>query len=422
MLMLSVQSASARGIYEFDFATQDTGLENYTKHWSNAYPPDPEANIIIYSAAYDLDYKRMSAVSFTYIISDRNDNIVKVDQFNSFNRNYEPNIIYYTFHPQSDWIEGIYKVEISVRDRIDQDAYDDVIHNVNLSIDGMKQFYETGENAEDLNVLYEVGQLVENVELYFEINKDVTVYPPDRFILHDVKFIDDNIERILGEKLKIEVKVDNNYKDEGTMELFLLVNSSVVTSQEITVKGYETATVVFDAKAGKIGEFKIHFAADSPDVKFKNAELKFSIIEEKDAISLNAPKFEITGMNPEKEFVEKGESISVSITAINNGKTGNKTITVYSNEVPIGSTEIYLQYLEEKTFNVPVTLENVGVNKITVSDAPQLYRNVFVQKPETILQKNPIVKKITGNSLKVAMVFVFMIFSGILYYIRKKLK
>ena len=87
-------------------------------------------------------------------------------------------------------------------------------------------------------------------------------------------------------------------------------------------------------------------------------------------------------MNVNKEFAGVGENVTVSVNAINNGKTGNKTITVYSNRDPIGSSEIHLQYLEEKTIEIPVKLKSMGINKITVSDAPALFRNVFVQEAE----------------------------------------
>ncbi len=85
-------------------------------------------------------------------------------------------------------------------------------------------------------------------------------------------------------------------------------------------------------------------------------------------------------MNVNSEFVGIGENVTVSVNTINNGKSGNKTIMVYSNKVPVGSSEIYLQYLEEKTIEIPVKLKSIGINKITVTDAPALFRNVFVQE------------------------------------------
>ncbi len=127
-------------------------------------------------------------------------------------------------------------------------------------------------------------------------------------------------------------------------------------------------------------------------------------------------------MNVNKEFTAVGTNVTVSVTTINNGKMGNKTITVYSNRVPVGSAEINLQYLEEKTVEIPVVLESMGINKITVSDAPQLYRNVFVQESEeSPVEGNPIMKRLKENPLKVSAVFVFMMFGGTLYYLRKRL-
>lgn len=424
-LMFSIQLVSAEGDFRFDFAAKVGGIDNYTKHWSNTYPPDPKANIIIYSYAGNLSYKRLSAVGFMYVVYDSLDNIVAVEKMSSFQRSYEPNVVYYTLHPQSDWIEGTYKVKIVVFNQIDKKAWEDIKtdpYGIISDPDTYKKFYETGSNAKDLGVLKDIGDPVAQAVLNFQISKSASLYPPDRFLLHDARFVDNTTDRILGEKLKIEVQIDNNYLDDGAFKLAMLVDNSVVSTQDVNVSGLKTSKVIFDAKAGKIGTFKLHFGADTPDLKYKNAELTFSIKNETETNRLDVPKIEITGMNVNKEFAAIGSNVTVSVTTINNGKMGNKTITVYSNRVPVGSAEIKLQYLEEKTVEIPVVLKNMGINKITVSDAPQLYRNVFVQESEeSPVEANPIMKRLKENPLKVSAVFVFMVFGGTLYYLRKRL-
>jgi hypothetical protein len=426
-LLLSMQLASAEGDFKFDFATKAAGIDNYTKHWSNTYPPDPRANIIIYSYAGNLSYKRMSGVGFMYVVYDPQDNIVAVEKLSSFQRNYNPDVVYYTLHPQSDWIEGTYKVNIVVYDQIDRDpdAWESIQtdpYGIVNDPDKYKQFYENGTNAKDLGILKDIGDPVARAVLNFQISKSAGLYPPDRFLLHDVHFADNITDRILGENLSILVQVDNNYLDDGTFKLAMLVDNSLVSTQDITVKGLNTSTVIFGAKAGKTGTFKLHFGADIPEVKYKDAELTFSIKNETETTRLDIPKIEITGMNVNKEFAAIDSNITVSVTAINNGKMGNKTITVYSNRVPIGSAELKLQYLEEKTVEIPVVLKNMGINKITVSDSPQLFRNVFVQESGgSSVDENPIMKRLKDNPLKVSAVFVFMVFGGTLYYLRKRL-
>lgn len=424
--MFSIQLASAEGDFRFDLATKVAGIDNYTKHWSNTYPPDPKANIIIYSYAGNLSYKRLSAVGFVYVVYDPLDNIVAVEKLSSFQRSYQPNVVYYTLHPQSDWIDGTYKVKIAVFNQIDKEAFEDNISTDPYGIvsdpEKYKKFYETGSNAKDLGVLRDIGYPVARAVLNFQISKSASAYPPDRFLLHDARFVDNTTERILGEKLKIEVQVDNNYLDDGVLKLAMLVDNNIVSTQDVTIKGLNSSKVIFDAKAGKIGTFKLHFGVDTPDVKYKNAELTFSIKNETETNRLDFPKIEITGMNVDKEFAAIDSNVTVSVTTINNGKMGNKTITVYSNRVPVGSAEIELQYLEERTVEIPVVLKNTGINKITVSDAPQLYRNVFVQdSEESPLQGNPIMKRLKENPLKVSAVFVFMVFGGTLYYLRRRM-
>jgi len=166
----------------------------------------------------------------------------------------------------------------------------------------------------------------------------------------------------------------------------------------------------------------LHFGADTPDVKYRNAELMFTIKNETDSTRLEAPKITITGMNVNKEFAGVDDTVIVSVTAMNNGKTGNKTITVYSNRDPIGTSEINIQYLEEKSVEIPVNLKTMGINKITVSDAPTLFRNVFIQEAEASTEPNPLLGRIKENSLKLSMVVVFLLFAGMLYYVRNKLK
>ncbi len=425
-LMLSIQLASAEGDFRFDFATKVAGIDNYTKHWSNAYPPDPRANIIIYSYAGNLSYKRLSAVGFMYVVYDPLDNIVAVEKMSSFQRSYQPNVVYYTLHPQSDWIEGTYKVNIVVYNQINKDAWEEIKTDPSGIVsdpEKYKQFYETGSNAKDLGILKDIGDPVARAVLNFQISKSASLYPPDRFLLHDVHFTDNITDRILGENLSIVVQVDNNYLDDGSFKLAMLVDNNLVSTQDVTIKGLNTSKVIFGAKAGKTGTFKLHFGADISEVKYKNAELTFSIKNETDTTRLDIPKIEITGMNVDKEFAAIGSNITVSITAINNGKMGNKTLTVYSNRVPVGSAELRLQYLEEKTIEIPVVLKNMGINKITVSDSPQLFRNVFVQESEggPQLDENPIMKRLKENPLKVSAVFVFVVFGGTLYYLRKRL-
>ncbi len=427
-LMLYVQyaqPASAQGEFKFDLAAQVAGVDNYTRHWSGIYPPDPKADIIIYSYAGNMSYKRLSALGFLYVVYDPLDNIVAVEKIESFKRSYEPSVVYYTLHPGSDWIEGNYKIRVIVYDKINKEAWDSISTDpfaIANDPEKYKTFYETGSNADKLGIIQPLGNAVVQALLYFQIDRSVTTYPPDRFLLRDARFVDDNMERILGESLKIEVKVDNNYKDDGTFKLVMLVDNTIVSTKDVTVKGFDTSTVIFDAKAGKVGTFKLHFGADTPDVKYSNAELMFTIKNETESTRLDVPKIEITGMNVDKEFVPLDSSVIVSVTVVNNGKTGSKTITVYSNRNPIGSAELNLQYLEERTVDIPVTLKSMGINRITVSDAPQLYRNVFVQEAKgSSLGDSPVMKRLEENPLKLSAVVVLLVFTGVLYYVRKRL-
>lgn len=427
-LALFTPLVSGQGEYLFDFAARVQGDNSYTKHWSSTYPPDPKADIIIYSAAYNMSYKRLSALGFIYVVYDPLDNIVAVEKITSFKRSYDPNIVYYTLHPKTDWIEGNYKVKIILFDMVDRDALDENIAKdpfaIGIDPDKYKVFYDTGANAKDLGVLKDLGEPVARAVLNFKIDKKATLYPPDRFLLHDARFVDDTTERIFGERLRIEVQIDNNYKDDGEIRLAMLVDNNIVATKDVTVSGLNTSRVIFDARASKIGTFKLQFGADSPDVKYSNAELTFTIKNDTESTRLpELPQISITGMNVNKEFAGLDENVTVSVTAINNGKAGNRTITVYSNRNAIGSSEINLKYLEEKTVEIPVTLNKMGINKITVSDAPQLYRNVFVQEGgSSAAGPNLILSRIKDNILKVSMVVVLLVFAGMLYYVRNKLK
>ena len=428
LVLMLAPLVSAEGEYLFDIASRVSSENNYTKHWSNTYPPDPKADIIIYSAAFNKSYKRLSALGFLYVVYDPYDNIVAVEKISSFKRSYDPNIVFYTLHPKTDWIEGNYRVRVLVYDMVDREAFDENVSNnpfgIGIDPEKYKIFYDTGANAKDLGVVKDLGDTVANAVLNFKIDKKVTLYPPDRFLLHDVRFIDDITDRILGETLQIEVKIDNNYKDDGDIKLAMLVDNNLVSTKEVTAKGQSTSTVLFEAKAGKLGNFKLHFGADTPDLKYRNAELMFTIKNESESTRIELTQVKITGMNVNKEFSAINENVTVSVTAINNGKTGSKNITVYSNRFPVGFAEIQLQYLEEKTFEIPVNLKGMGINKITVSDAPQLFRNVFVQEAGAVASTDELnlFGRIKENILKVSIVVVFLVFAVILYYVRNKLK
>jgi len=426
--MLFTPLATAQGEFLFDFATKAQEDSNYIKHWSDTYPPDPRAEIIIYSEAKNMAYKRLSALGFIYVVYDPFNNIVAVEKISSFKRSYDPNIVYYTLHPKPDWIEGNYNVKVIVFDMVDHQAYDENVSDdpfaIGINPDMYRIFYDTGANAKDLGVLKDLGDPVARAVLNFKIDKNASIYPPDRFLLHDVHFVDGSTDRIIGEKLDIQVQIDNNYKDDAQIKLAMLVDNNLVTAKDVTIKGLSNSSVTFSAKASKLGTFKLTFGADTQDVKYRNAELTFTIKNETESTRLpDLPQIRITGMNVNKEFIGVGENVTVSVNAINNGKSGNKTITIYSNRVPIGSSEIYLQYLEEKTIEIPVKLNSMGINKITVIDAPALFRNVFVQEEGTsTLGQNSILDRVKENSLKVTMVVVFLIFAGMLYNIRNKLQ
>lgn len=423
VFMLFSYPVSALGDFKFDFVTKVGGTDNYTKHWSNTYPPDANANIIIYSYTGNVSFNRISAISYVYVTYDPLGNIVAVDRKDMFQRNYDSLVYYYILHPRSDWVDGNYKVKIVVLDRVDkdEDVWDELTNDpvgIATDIEKYKRFYETGGNANDVGVLRDLGPIKQEV-LYFNINKSVSIYPPDRFFIHDLAFVDGNNERVIGEQLKIDVKVDNNYAGDGTFKMALLVDNGIVATQDVTVKGQDTSTVIFEAKAGKVGTFKLSVGTDTPDAKMIDTELTFTIKNETETTRLDVPKIEVTLMNVDKEFVPVNSNITVSVTVVNNGKTGNKTITIYSNKIPVGSATIDLQYLEEKIVEIPITLDKMGINKITVSDASQLYRNVFVQ--EEITQKSPIQRRIEENPLKVSAVVVLIVFAVVLYYLRKKL-
>lgn len=427
VLFLFMPLVSAQGEFLFDFAAKAQTDNSYIKHWSSTYPPDQSAEIIIYTSAINMNYKRLSALGFIYVVYDPMNNIVAVEKITSFKRSYDPNIIYYTLHPKTDWVEGNYKVNIIVFDMVDREAFDEKVTNdpfaIGIDPEKYKIFYDTGANAKELGVLKDLGEPAARAVLNFKIDKNASLYPPDRFLLHDVRFVDDSNERILGEKIRIEVKIDNNYKDDGELKIGMLIDNNLVSTKDVTIKGLNTSTVIFDAKAGKIGTFNLRFGSDNNDVKYRDAELTFTIKNETESTRLpELPQIKITGMNVNKEFIGIEENVTVSINAINNGKTGNKSVTVYSNNVPLGSKEIHLEYLEEKTVQITVNLRTTGLNKITISGAPQLYRNVFVQEEEAGLKNNPIIDRIKGNSLKVSILVVCLIFAGILYRVRNKLK
>jgi len=422
--IIVIQPVLGMGDFQFDISSKVGDNGNYTKHWSNTYPPDPKADIIIFAAAYNTAYKRMSALTFIFITYDPNDNVISVERNDTFRRNYDPEFVYYTLHPSTDWIEGNYRVRIMVYDRLDRNGINNITNDpqtIGLDPDKYKTFFETGSNAADLGALLSQGTIIAQQDLNFNIDKSATLFPPDRFLLHDVRFVDASTERILGEKFRIEVKIDNNYKDDGNVRLAMLVDNNMVSSKDVSIKGGSTSTVIFEAKAGKIGSFKLHFGSDTQDVKYRNAELTFSIKEENESTRLDTPKISIKAMNIDKEFVPLGENVTVTVTAGNDGKSGTKTITVYSNKVPVGSADLEIKFSEEKTIEIPVKLDNIGINKITVSDAPSLFRNVFVQESSQN-QNNPVVERIKENPLKLSMVVVFLVFAAVLYRLRKKLK
>ena len=106
-------------------------------------------------------YKRLSALGFVYAVYDPMDNIVAVEKISSFKRSYDPNIVYYTLHPKTDWIEGNYKIKIVVFDMVDREAYDENVSSdpfaIGINPEMYKIFYDTGANAKDLGVLRDLG-------------------------------------------------------------------------------------------------------------------------------------------------------------------------------------------------------------------------------------------------------------------------
>ncbi|MDL5503276.1 MAG: hypothetical protein QSU88_08670, partial [Candidatus Methanoperedens sp.] len=161
ILLLFSPLVSAQGEFLFDLAAKSQSNGTYVKHWSATYPPDPKADIIVYSEAKDMAYKRLSALGFVYAVYDPMDNIVAVEKISSFKRSYDPNIVYYTLHPKADWMEGNYKIKIVVFDMVDREAYDENVSDdpfaIGINPDMYKTFYDTGANAKDLGVLRELG-------------------------------------------------------------------------------------------------------------------------------------------------------------------------------------------------------------------------------------------------------------------------
>src|SRR5659263_687416 len=190
ILMLIAPLATAQGEFIFDFATK-AGEGNYEKHWSGTYPPDPKAEIIVYSEARNMAYKRLSALGFIYVVYDPMNNIVAVEKISSFKRSYDPNIVYFTLHPKTDWIEGNYNVKVIVFDMVNREAYDENVSTdpfaIGIDPEKYRIFYDTGANAKDLGVLRDLGDPVARAALNFRIDNNVTLYPPDRLLLHDVR-------------------------------------------------------------------------------------------------------------------------------------------------------------------------------------------------------------------------------------------
>jgi len=360
-----------------------SGLQNYSLHWNDRFPLD--SNLNIYVEANGVNHRRAVGVDYIFIVRDSNNNVVDTGLYEHRYRNYEEND--YTIYERiinESWEDGYYTTQIHIydllNDSIMEKYYDDItdtlVHETNESdtlpdIPYMNRGYIRNHGELDA-VQHKV------IIQRFWVDRYADKYPVNRFIVDGM--VIDKIKVAKNENVSIYINIKNNFYDSGSVSLDTIMDGQKISNTTIYVNDFESKQAIINVSSYVIGNHAVEIVPTSKNTMGYGLLGNFAVSEQE--VTMPAT-FIYKDIRIDDLSVEPNQTVAVTVTVENRGKSDSLPINLMINGIPEEEKIIYLNFSEEKDVKFNITKEELGEYKVSI-DNSDLSKIFFVIGEEGI--------------------------------------
>ena len=370
---------------QLDIVKKVDGFKKFEPHWNDRFPQG--STLMVYADALDVSHARFILVDFIFIITDPMGHIVSWERVEVRKVGYDQNAyVVYEKQIPDDWIDGTYRIKAFVYDRTNFTKIMQYEYNYVDYIgdeDYWDDFWDLGDDDDDnteagfANPLSRSKVVMRFREQPFYIDHRASVYPPDRFVISDLRLLPGVVAP--AEESYLTVNVTNTFTDGGEVEVIFVLDNRTTGVSKVAVEPYSTEMVDFVIPPQEEGEHHIRITSPSSNVANVpiDAILNVSMEGAEEASSELPTNFVVKSLDIEKIQVRVNETVPIGVTVQNQGQTGNGTILIEINGEPAGEKNLSLRYLQTETVYFNITEKNTGTYRVTIPDT-QLARLFFV--------------------------------------------
>lgn len=400
-----------------------SGLQNYSLHWNDRFPPDSNASI--YVEANGVNHRRLVGVDYIFIIRDSNFNIVDTEVKESRHSNYDNNdFTVFSRLINDSWEDGYYTTQIHIYDLLNDSLAEEYYENVTRTL-----VYETNESDTLPDIPYmNRGFIINHSELdaaqhkviiqRFWVDRYADKYPVNRFAVENLSL--QSISVAPNETTNVSVDLINNFYDNGTVLLDILLDGEKVNNLSIDIGAYSSKQINFNISSEKIGKHDIEIIPLSKNTMGYGLSTSFEVSEQE--IKIPAI-FDYKDIMIDNLSVEPNQSVTITVTVENKGRSGSMPVSLLVNDVPEIEQTVYLNFSEEKDVKFNITKQDIGEYRVSLNNS-KLVKIFFVATKEAVPEQKGVVeeKKISKiySILGLSILVILMIIARM--YLRKKIK
>jgi hypothetical protein len=394
-----------------------SGLQNYTLHWNDRFPPDSQ--LMIYTETNGINHRRAVGVDYIFIIRDADGNVVDANVLSSRYRDYRDNDFVTFIEPiNASWEDGSYIADIHIFDLLNDSIMDDYNNNVTrqlLNGSGIPDIPYMNRsdiiNSTDL-MATQYREIVQN----FFVDKYAEKYPANRFVIQDFNLDSYNIPP--GAPIKVSINISNTFYDNGNISMDLVVDNNTVANTTININAYTTKNFVITVPPDSTqlldyGEHSLEIIPTSDHISGFNLSTTFNVSQ--GAIPIPA-RFVYENLQVDKLTAKPNDTVNVTVTLKNNGRTGTYPIDLIINDQLVQEKKITLNFSEQRKVNFSITEKDVGEYRVGLSNT-NLSKIFFVESPEVTTtpqgglgvqkeSKIPSVLIVIGLSILVILIYI----------------
>ncbi len=372
---LALENGYSRVVYNV------SGLQNYSLHWNDRFPPDSKLGIYVESNG--ISHRRVVGVDYIFIVRDPNNNIVDTELLESRRKNYKENdFTVFNRTITEDWEDGFYTTQIHIFDLLNDSIVEDYYNNITKTLVNETESNDTLPDIPYMNR----GNIVNDSNLdasqhktviqKFWIDRYADKYPANRFVIRDITI--DNIRVAPGENASVSLIIDNNFYDSGNVLFDILVDGQKIDTVSTDIDPFGSKNINFNVSSNITGIREIEIIPTSRNTIGYDLLTHIDVNEQeiKTSTTFNYKDIIIDNLT-----VEPNQTVVVTVTIENRGKAGLLPVALTVNSIPEIEQNVYLNFLETKDVKFNITKSDIGQYRIVVNDT-ELSKIFFVKEKE----------------------------------------